>query len=441
MAATLAYDRGAQFLPRARLEARRDRRIRQTVAYAAQHVPFYRDWFAREKIDPASIRTATDLDRLPTLDREHVRAEPRKFVADTARARRSLNFFTSGSTGTPLEVFHDPRSLLANIAYGERERAPVIQICGTGFRPKELYIGGQSSTFRKVIEFYEQNVLFPVKPKRVWMSVARPIEDVIALCDAERPDLMVGYGGWIALFFRTVAARNLKIHLPRMVMYMAEALPHGARELIEGQFGIPVLSRYSAAEAFKIGFYCDQRRGFHIHEDLCHIRIVGSDGKTLPPGEQGQIVMSNLVNRGSVLLNYPISDVGSISADACSCGRTTRLLSELEGRVEDILDLPGGRHVHPRSVWQVLKDDRSLLQYQLIQHEPERFELSLVTLDDAAYQRVVAKAMPELQSLLGPHSKIEVHRNDQPVRSERGKFRAVSSRCRPRPAEGLPRGS
>ena len=96
--------------------------------------------------------------------------------------------------------------------------------------------------------------------------------------------------------------------------------PHGGREFIEGTFGIPVFSRYNAMEAFKIGFFCEQRSGFHIHDDLCHVRIVGDDGQTLPPGQQGQVVISNLVNRATVLLNYRLGDVASISTARCACG-------------------------------------------------------------------------------------------------------------------------
>ena len=82
-------------------------------------------------------------------------------------------------------------------------------------------------------------------------------------------------------------------------------------------------------------------------------------------------MISNLVNRASVLLNYPIGDVGSIAATSrARAGARSRSLSELEGRVEDILPLADGRFVHPRAVWQVFKDDPDVLQYQLTQHEP-----------------------------------------------------------------------
>ena len=333
--------------------------------------------------------------------------------------------------GTALEVRHDRRSLLANLAFGERERDPVIRGCGGVFRPKELYVGYATSTFKKVQAFYEENTLLPVRPQRVFVSLLEPIETIAALANAERPDVLVGYGGWVDLFFRTVAARGIDLHPPKMVMYMGEALPHGARDHIEGRCGIPVLSRYNAVEAFKIGFFCERRTGFHLHEDLCHVRIVGADGRTAAPGDPGEVVISNLVNRATVLLNYPIGDVGTMSAEPCPCGRTFTLLSELEGRVEDILPLPDGRFVHPRAIWQVFKGISEVLQYQLTQHTALRFVLTLVSVDEPAFQRAVAGALPALQQLLGADAVIEVTRHSELDRRPGAKFRAVASLCAP----------
>ena len=416
-------------LPREQVERLRDLRVRRIVAYAVKTVPYYRELFARQRIDHREIRGAADLARLPLLDRELVRRQPQLFLSEARRARGSLAFFTTGSTGTPLWVQHDPRSLLANLAFGERERAPVIDGTGGSFLPKELYVGNEGSTLRKVTAFYRQSTLMPVGSGRRFVSVRAPIDEVAALTRAERPDLLVGYGGWIHLFFKTVAARRIEIHPPKMVMYVAEALPHGGRELIEGSFGIPVMSRYSAAEAFKIGFYCERRTGFHLHEDVTHVRVVGADGATAAPGEVGRLVISNLVNRGSVLLNYPIGDLGSISSEQCPCGRTFKLLSELEGRVEDIMPLPDGRFVHPRAVWQVLQGESDLLQYQLTQHEPDRFELRLVTVDDGAFGRVEQRVRAPLQALLGQRARIEVSRRGEGEERGEGKFRAVVSLC------------
>jgi len=419
--------RRVPFLARDELEAARDANVRRTVRHAAKEVPYYREWFARAGIDPGEIGGAADLERLPVLDRELVRSDPLRFVAERELRRRPLSFLTSGSTGTPLEIYHDRRSLFLNIPFGERERAPVIAMCGGSFRPRELYVGYETSTFKKVMAFYAQSTLLPVRPRRRIVSVLESPEAVAEIVNAERPDVLSGYGGWIDVFFRTVAARSIDLHPPKLVMYMGEALPPGTRGFVETELGIPVLSRYNAVESFKIGFYCERRTGFHLHEDICHVRVVRPDGRTAAPGEQGRVVISNLVNRATVLLNYPIGDLASMSPDACPCGRTPKLLSELEGREEDVLPLADGRFVHPRAVWEVFKSDRAVLQYQLTQHEPTRFELTLTTLEEPDFQQSLARALPELERLLGSGAVIDATRRSDMEARRDGKFRAVAS--------------
>ena len=425
VATTAIGQRGIPFLPRHELETIRDRRIRHIVSHAARTVPYYQDLFRRERIDAREIRGAADLDHLPLLDRDLVRSQPLMFVARTRAGRAAVPFLTSGSTGTPIEIRHDRRSLLANIAYGERERDPVNKLCGGAFRPKELYVGYETSTFKKVIAFYAEHTALPVAPRRRFISLLEPIDTVAAIVNAERPDVIVGYGGWIDLFFRSVVARGLDLAKPRVVMFMGEAMPQGGRSYIEQQFGIPVLSRYNAVEAFKIGFFCEERTGFHIHEDLCHVHIRTPDGRLAGPGESGEVIISNLVNRASILLNYPIGDVAAMALEPCACGRTFNQLSELEGRVEDILALPDGRFVHPRAIWQVFKDHREVLQYQLTQREQNRYDLTLVTVDEPSFQHAVRETLPELERLLGSQSRVDPRWSREIDRSTRGKFRTV----------------
>jgi len=143
------------------------------------------------------------------------------------------------------------------------------------------------------------------------------------------------------------------------------------------------------------------------------------------------VVISNLVNRGTVLLNYRLGDIASISKRECTCGRTLSLLSELEGRVEDILYLPNGKFVHPRAVWSIFKTRYEVLQYQLIQKEPAYFELRIVTKNHQTYKNLVDGIAAEMKKLLGGSATIEARYYEHIERQKGGKFRSVMSRCKP----------
>ena len=131
------------------VHAARDARVRETVRYAARTVPYYREVFPRLGIDPRDVRTAVDLDRLPLLDKDTVRRDPERFLSTSRRARGALEFVTSGSTGAPLRVYHDGGSLMANLAYRERERDVVCRALGRRGGYRIMTVAYRTSTSRK----------------------------------------------------------------------------------------------------------------------------------------------------------------------------------------------------------------------------------------------------------------------------------------------------
>ncbi len=426
----LSGQRGVPYLSQDKLHVLRDARLREIVKYAAETVPYYRDLFQRENIVPREIKTSEDLDRLPLIDKQVVRKNPGLFVSTSRRGRKSVPFITSGSTGMPLTVYHDQYSLLANIAFGEREREVISSIYDKAFRLKELYIIYPESTRRKVLDFYQQKTFIPIRPERQTLSVLEPIEKITDTINHFRPDIIGSYGSYLETFFRMLFFHGIQIHLPRMLIYGSDSMTEEGKKFIEDRFSVPVLSIYNAVEAFKIGFFCKEHKGFHLHEDLCHVKIVNSNGQKVANGEKGEVVISNLVNRGTVLLNYRLGDIASISSQKCSCGRTLPLLSELEGRMEGIIFLSNGKFVHPRAVWSIFKGRNEVLQYQLVQHQPDRFELRIVTVDGETYQHVKNGILVDLRNLLGGSVVIEPENYKELEKEKGGKFRPVISLCK-----------
>ena len=133
------------------------------------------------------------------------------------------------------------------------------------------------------------------------------------------PDVIHAYGSYLEALFGYLSAARAPFHRPKVITYSSDGLADSVRRLITETFGIPVLGTYQAVEAFKIAFECGS--GLHVNADLYPVRIVDSDGRAVPAGETGEVVVSNLVNRATVLLNYRLGDLAAMTADPCPCGR------------------------------------------------------------------------------------------------------------------------
>jgi phenylacetate-CoA ligase len=267
------------------------------------------------------------------------------------------------------------------------------------------YPGNASQTIRRLA----RDVAFVLGPAgRETLSLFDPIEDILAELNRIRPTLLVAYGSFIELLFGSVKARGLELHPPVAVRYVSDHLTDAGRRLVEEDFGVKVLSSYSAVEALRIGLSCLESSGFHLHSDLTHVRIVDEAGRDVPAGEPGDVLVSNLVNRGTVLLNYRLGDRGSLAAEpGCGCGRTLPRLATLEGRRDDVIELPSGRHVHSAEVWSIVRGNEELIQYQLVQLTHERFELRVTATDRAMFDRVASDLLVRLRPLLGATAVVE----------------------------------
>jgi phenylacetate-coenzyme A ligase PaaK-like adenylate-forming protein len=390
----------APYRSRAHTNRRRDANVRSIVRYAAHTVPHYRELFRELGVDPAEIETADNLARLPLVDKEQVQSAPERFRSDSELGADAVRYRTAGTTGLPLDVYHDLPSLLANIAYSERDRAVEVKLCGKRLRYTGLHLDYGQATFLKVQDFYGRQSYRPFRPARHFVTIEQPLETLVDRVNALAPDVLRGNGGHLEAFFRAVTQRGLRLRTPRVVVYYGDTMTPDGRALIEQRLGVPVISRYGAMEAFKIGYTCEARRGFHLYEDLTHVSIVDRSGQPVPAGELGEVVVSNLVNRGTVLLNYRLSDLARLLPPDCACGRTSPLLADLEGRLTEIVYLPDGEFVYPAPVWGLSKEVDGIVRFQLVQHERDRFELRLATVDEASFERAADHMGTRLRALL-----------------------------------------
>ncbi|MBI5395358.1 MAG: phenylacetate--CoA ligase family protein [Verrucomicrobia bacterium] len=415
-------------------------RVRRMAGYAYRTVPYYRETFDRLGLTPADFKSVEDLTRLPILERAQIQRDPEYFCSRERPTADLLELRSGGSTGAPRRVFHDLRGVFQNAAHGERERSIWTRFIGRRFGYRELIVAPPHNSTFKVQQFCRERGFYPsgVGIERRYLSLLDSPERVVAEINSFRPDVVHTYGSFLGILFHHLshAGPETLLHRPKILTYTSDGLSDSVRRLIGQEYHVPIFSTYQAVEAFKIGFECECHRGIHLNADLYPLRIIGPSGQTLPPGESGEVVVSNLVNGGMVLLNYRLGDIATLLPEPCPCGRTLPLLSFPQGRSDDLIELPSGRVLHPQAIRAVFFDRMGVLEYQVVHEEGVRFRVSLLTAptcDRAATRERVAERFEEY---VGAGVVTEIRFVDSIDRTAGGKFRSIISQ-RARAAAGI----
>lgn len=415
--ATLAVQAWGQarypFLPAARVAQDRDRRVRRMMAYAGQQVPFYRRALQQAGLRIGDVRTAADLAALPLIDASTIRADPDAFLG-TARARRnSLTLRTSGSSGVSRVVPIDRAALFRNAAHGERERCLLAAAVGRRYGYREAVIvfdpSLEESSTPLVQGFLREHAWLPggMAIERIYLDSTEAPASWVPRLKAFRPHVIQGYGSSIDALVAHVAATGADLHRPRAVYFHSDGVSEATRRALD-TLGIPVFSTYEACEALKMGFECGAHQGYHINIDTYPIRLVDREGRDVPEGDTGRVVVSNLSNRAMVLLNYDLGDRARWLPGACVCGRSLPRLELVEGATIPIVVLPSGRTVNPSEIYRMCRGLAAVWEYQIVQLAPDRFRILLVVPDASARPVCTAAVGRAFADLFGREAQVDI---------------------------------
>ena len=203
------------------------------------------------------------------------------------------------------------------------------------------------------------------------LDVTAPMDETVAALNRFQPRVLVGYASALKPLAAEQAARRLHIS-PEGVMSASEVLsPHTALELEEA-WGSAPFDVYAATETAGIASPCIFRNR-HVYEDLLIIEPVDLAGNPMPPGTTGaKLLVTVLFSRTLPLIRYEMSDTVRLGERGCPCGRSFSILEDIEGRTEDVLQLPsraGHVSVHPIVFHHVL-DEAAAAGWQVIQEAP-----------------------------------------------------------------------
>jgi len=417
------------FKPLWKIRQDQNRNVSRMIAYAYKHVPYYRETMKRMNLDPSDFTCAEDIEKLPLLTKQDLQKDPEYYVSEELPVDAYLQHLTGGSTGIKLVFYEDPASSFLRNAHSERARGIVTGVIGRRIGYRVTSIALREAAAIQVERFTRDSSWVPraVRMKRQALSILDPPEKNIELINRFRPDVIATYGSYVVMMFAYIEKTGACFHAPRVILYGADFLPAQTRNLIRHKYGLSVLSRYQAIEAPRMGFECDHHKGIHLNLDLYPVRIVDADGRSLPEGEKGEVVVSNLVNRGTVVLNYMLDDVASIRPEKCTCGRSLPLMDLRLGRKDDIVRLPNDSIIHPITL-QYLVAWEDVLQYQVIQETLMQFTVNLVVSPAADTVEIKKSLKIKFEKEFGRGISVSVRFVEEIERTQSGKYRVVISR-------------
>lgn len=190
-------------------------------------------------------------------------------------------------------------------------------------------------------------------------------------------------------------ARGLKLPRLRAVLPFGGLTSPAMQGRIEQGLGAPFRNVYGSGEFGAMAASCGQGSALHVFDDIVHVDVV-RDGRPMPEGELGRILVTDLVNRAMPLFRYDIGDVGRWVDTPCPCGRPGRRL-DVVGRSADVVVRSDGRLVPASDVLDAFLTHADVVNGRLDETSPGRWVATIATRGSGP----AAPALPHLDALLG----------------------------------------
>ncbi|MEW6671722.1 MAG: phenylacetate--CoA ligase [Thermodesulfobacteriota bacterium] len=410
------------------------KKLKETVSWVSQKVPFYKKKLKEMGIKAEDIKNLEDVAKLPVTVKNDLRDNyPFGLCAVPMKDVRRVHA-SSGTTGKPItgpytaeDLEHWSECMARNLwAAGIRPGDIVQNAYGHG-----LFTGG--------LGFHQGLSLLgcAVVPTSSGLT-----ERQITLLKDFGATALCSTPSYALTIAERAAEMKVDIRaLPLQVgVFGAEPWSTSMRREIEDRMGIKAMEAYGLTELGGPGvsFDCEAQDGLHINEDHFLAEIV--DPATLEPlplGEKGELIFTSLQRRAMPMLRYRTKDITRLRREKCACGRTLLKMDKVFGRTDDMLII-SGVNVFPSQIESLLLEVEEVEpQYRLVVRKKGYLDQLIVQVEgkNEVYQagaqkrlEVAAKVAGHIKGMMGIGVEVELVEPKFIARSEGKALRVVDER-------------
>lgn len=304
-------------------------RLTKLLRQAGETVPFYQQVWREAGLGLDDILQNPDLEHLPLITRRRLQLARSKTLSSVSR--RGYLVHTSGTSGRPALFVKDRAARVGGRAALRR----FLRVCGVNDGDAAWYVGALTEHGRRNIERWYR-ASYPYIQWHVFSLDSVPRSGA--------PQLILGAPQDLETLGKTTQGRLR----PRVAVSTGERLDESFRRSVTSSLGAPMFDLYAAREfSVTIGFECGEHTGLHSNADYAVVEVIDSAGRAAPPGELGEVVVTDLGNHVAPLIRYRTGDLARAPLQcACACGRALPIaVGRLEGRVRDEIRKSDGTQI------------------------------------------------------------------------------------------------
>lgn len=364
----MIWDKRYECLPREEIEQLQLERLQSTLNRVYRNVVFYRKKFDELKILPEEIQSLKDLANFPFTSKEDLRhSYPYGMFALPLREVVRIHS-SSGVTGKPTvtgytrnDLHHWSQLTARVLTAGGVTKDDVVQIT---FR-----YGLLTGAFglHQGAELIGASV--------IPMSTGNTQKQVMIMQDYKTTALVgtPAYALRLAKYMEETGIDPKSLSL-KLGLFGGEPFPEAMRKEIEERLFIKATDNYGVSEVMGPGVSaeCLHRNGLHLYEDHFIAEIIDPQTlQVLPPGAEGELVLTTLTKEAFPLIRYRTRDITALDYAPCPCGRTLVRMKKVLGRTDDIVIIKGVK-VFPSQVEAILMEIEGVEpHYQLLADRQE----------------------------------------------------------------------
>jgi phenylacetate-CoA ligase len=401
------------------------RGVHRLLQHCRDAVPYY-----AELLKKAEVSGIDDLQRLPILTKADIRANFDK-LQSTDLPKRKWHVNTSGgSTGEPVRLVQDAEyrdrsaalALFHSSLLGCEVGEPIVRLWGSE-RDVENGTKSPKSRFFNWLTNTTWLNAFHMSPQRM--------REFIQTLNRIRPRLIVAYAQAAYELARFAEREGLSVRPQHAMVTSAGTLYPFMREKIAQVFGCEVYNLYGSREVSDIGCELPGCRGLWVAPWGSYVEILDDAGNPVPPGTEGNIVVTCLTNYAMPLVRYWIGDRGALMPEpvgrSVPAEPSTQVLKHVFGRNVDVFRTRDDTLIDGEYFTHLLYFRPWVWKFQVVQKAHEHVTFKLVRINGEPAKRELDEIATKTRLVMGNNCQIDFEFVEDLPPHPSGKYRYTIS--------------